>query len=95
MEVTAESLKKLTITEIAETIVETWQPKVHPYAAPYLKAMLRIEDIHEMYFSDDAYGIVLYFLSNAQSYRGDTARLVKAELKARCKQYEKAHKMKG
>jgi hypothetical protein len=30
---------------------------------------------------DDANGIILYFLANASSWRGDTARRIKAELK--------------
>jgi hypothetical protein len=44
MIVTAEELKKLTIVEISEVIVQTWS-KIDPYAFPYLEAMLVIEDI--------------------------------------------------
>jgi hypothetical protein len=36
----------------------------------------------------------MYFLSNAGTYRGEAARLVKAELKLRLKEYEKANKAK-
>jgi hypothetical protein len=93
MNVTAEGLKKLTIVEIAEVIAQTW-PKIDPYARPYLEAMFLIEDIHDQYFCDPAYEIVMYFLSNAGTYRGEAARLVKAELKLRSKAYEKANKMK-
>jgi hypothetical protein len=94
MNVTAEGLRKLTIVEIAEVIVQTW-PKIDSYAIPYLEAMLIIEDIHERYFCDSAYEIVMYFLSNAVTYRGETARLVKAELKLRSKEYEKHKSQRG
>lgn len=59
--------------------------KVYFGAVPYLAAMHSLDQISDMYGYDDARGIVLYFLSNATTWRGDVARRVKAELKAMCK----------
>jgi hypothetical protein len=49
---------------------------------PYLDAMRSLNSINDDYYSDSAKTIVIYFLSNATTWRGDTARQVKAELKA-------------
>jgi hypothetical protein len=38
-----------------------------------------------MYYADTGRSIVLYFLNNATSWKGDTAKAVKAELKLRLK----------
>ena len=66
---------------IAMDIVRTWHP-VNLYASPYLTAMLQIKLIKDDYGADDARGIVLYFLSNATTWRGSDARRIKAELRA-------------
>lgn len=56
------------------------------YAAePYLRAMSTLDTIKDRYFEDDAKTIILYFLSNASSYRGEVAKAHKAELKAMLK----------
>lgn len=52
------------------------------WAAPYLQALMSCSSITDHYFDDDARSIVLYALSNLTGWRGDTARSVKAELKA-------------
>lgn len=52
-----------------------------PAAYPYLDAMLDLNSIKDSYGHDSAKSIVLYFLSNASSWRGDVARRIKAELK--------------
>ena len=44
--------------------------------------MLELESLEDAYMYDSGRGIVLYFLSNAGSWRGNTAKLIKAELKA-------------
>lgn len=67
--------------EIARDISFTWA-KLSPYAKPYVDAMRGLRDINDTYYSDDARSIVLYFLSNAGSWRGDDAKRIKAELKA-------------
>lgn len=68
------------IYEIAAEIREDWKK---PYfgAVPYLQAMETLIDSTSRYGMDDANGIILYFLANASSWRGDTAKRIKAELK--------------
>jgi len=72
------------ISEIAAEIKQDWNK---PYfgAVPYLEAMETITNIDEMYYSDTAHSVVAYFLSNATTWRGETARRVKKELNAMLK----------
>lgn len=65
---------------IANEIQKNW-PKPYFGAVPYLEAMHDLNKITDHYFLDDASTIVLYFLSNAQTWRGDAAKRIKAELK--------------
>ena len=65
---------------IAREITHTWK-KVYFGAVPYLSAMQTLNSIDDMYGCDDAKSIVIYFLSNAQTWRGDDARRIKAELR--------------
>jgi hypothetical protein len=69
---------------IAAEIRADWKK---PYfgAVPYLSAMSTLSDIRDKYIYEDGKSIVLYFLANANTWRGETARRVKAELKAMCK----------
>lgn len=69
------------IYEIAREIRKTWT-KVSPYAEPYLEAMASLNSINDNYYFDSGKSVVLYFLSNANTWRGDDARRIKAELKA-------------
>ena len=66
--------------EIAREIRKTWT-KVSPYAEPYLEAMQSLNTINDNYYLDSGKSIVLYFLSNANTWRGEDARRIKAELK--------------
>lgn len=75
-----------TICEIANEIYTSWvdkkgESKVWYGAVPYLQAMAMLETTEDMYFSDSAKDIVIYFLSNATTWRGEDARRIKAELK--------------
>ena len=72
------------LSTIASDIRRDWQ---RPYfgAVPYIGAMSSLSTLADAYGADSARSIVLYFLSNATSWRGNTARLVKAELKAMLK----------
>lgn len=74
-----------TFKEIAKEIKADWK---NPYfgAVPYLQAMLLIDssDPDAAYYADDAKTIVIYFLANAQTWRGEVARRVKVELKKMC-----------
>lgn len=67
--------------EIAREIRADWR---NPYfgAVPYLDAMGQLDSVRDHYYFDSAESVVLYFLSNAQTWRGETARRIKAELKA-------------
>lgn len=69
------------IYEIARDIRKNWT-KVSPYAQPYLEAMYSLDKITDKYIYDSAESVVLYFLSNAGSFRGPEAKALKAELKA-------------
>lgn len=66
--------------EISREIRKTWT-KVSPYAEPYLEAMQSLNTINDNYYFDSGKSIVLYFLSNASTWRGEDARRIKAELK--------------
>lgn len=81
------------IFEIAREIRKDWK-KVNYVAEPYLKAMEQLITIQDLYFFDTAVGVVLYFLSNANSWKGEVARRVKAELKemAKCNMRTKENK---
>ena len=77
-------MKLLKIHEIAEIIGKDW-PNMYFGARPYHRAMYHLATINDSYGLDDGRGIVLYFLSNASTWRGETARQIKAELKRRIK----------
>lgn len=66
--------------EIARDIRNDWK-KVNYAAKPYLEAMASLSSIEEKYILDSGRSIVLYFLANANSWRGDKAREIKRELK--------------
>ena len=71
---------KRPLHEIADEIARDW---AKPYfgAVPYLSAMRHLGTVQDNYGMDDGRSIVLYFLSNATTWRGETARKVKAELR--------------
>lgn len=73
-------MKTRRLYEIAYEIRADWKK---PYfgAVPYLDAMSQLNTIDDSYYADDAKTVVLYFLANAQTWRGETARRIKAELK--------------
>ena len=70
----------VTVSEIAHAIAKDWQ-NISPYAKDYLNAMKDIRNINDSYYADSAKTVVLYFLANAGSYRGENARTYKALLK--------------
>jgi hypothetical protein len=67
--------------EIADEIEMSW-PKPYFGAVPYIEAMHGLSLISDSYGCDSAKSVVLYFLSNAKTWKGDTAKAIKAELKA-------------
>lgn len=72
------------IYEIALEISRDWKK---PYfgAVPYLDAMRSLNSVTDSFYQDSAKSVVLYFLSNANTWRGETAKRVKAELKSMVK----------
>jgi hypothetical protein len=69
------------LSTIARDIRRAW-PRVYFAAVPYLEAMASLNSINDKYMYDDARGIVRYFLANAAQFRGESAKALKAELKA-------------
>lgn len=69
------------LSTIARDIARTWSK---PYfgAVPYLDAMQSLGSIEEDFHYDSGRSVVLYFLANAGTWRGEDARRIKAELKA-------------
>lgn len=74
-------MQNRSLSTIAREIRSDWKK---PYfgAVPYLDAMLSLESIDEDYYYDSGETIVLYFLANASTYRGETAKRIKLELKS-------------
>jgi hypothetical protein len=68
------------ISSIAYDIKRVW---AKPYfgAKPYLDAMTQLNNINDKYFHDDAKSVIMYFLANASTFRGNDAKVLKAELK--------------
>lgn len=65
---------------IASEIRKDWANKVNYGAVPYLKAMMYLETVNDVYYDDNAKSVVRYFLANAGTWRGEVAKRVKVEL---------------
>jgi hypothetical protein len=80
-------LEKIRLGSLANIAWIDWQKTskngVNYAAEPYLTAMMTLDSVDDAYGADDGRTIVAYFLANANSWRGENARLVKAELKRR------------
>ena len=70
---------------IAQDIQSDWGERVTYSAVPYLHAMHQLNSLGSPYGVRDGRHVVQYFLANAGGWRGDTARAVKAELRAMLK----------
>lgn len=66
--------------KIAQEIRKEW-PNANYAAVPYLDAMRSMASVNDTYGLDDGKTIVLYFLANAGTWRGEAAKRIKAELK--------------
>lgn len=55
-------------------------------AEPYRSAMATLDNLADNYGADSARSIVLYLLANLGQWRGETARAIKAELRAMLKE---------
>ena len=71
--------------EIIKDIRKDWGSKMYFGAVPYFKAMECLNSVKDNYGCDSGKSIVLYFLANAQTWKGETAKRVKVELKTMCK----------
>lgn len=67
--------------KIADEIERDWK-NVNYAARPYLDAMHTLTTMNDNYLIDNGESIVRYFLANANSWRGEVARRVKAELRS-------------
>ncbi len=67
---------------LARMVREDWT-RVNYAAVPYLNAMASLDSIEDTYGADSGRKVVAYFISNAGAWRGDTARVVKNELRRR------------
>ncbi len=67
--------------QIARDIRNAWKK---PYfgAVPYLHALGALTTADSKYGLESAREIVTYFLANASTFRGEQAKMLKAELKA-------------
>lgn len=66
---------------IAAEIKADWKKWRESYAADYLNAMSQLSSVADSYYFDSADSIIRYFLANANGWRGEKAREIKAELK--------------
>ena len=73
-------MKHRPLYEIAAEISNDWKGKVYFGARPYLSAMSTLDSIEDNYVYDSGKSIVLYFLANAGTWKGETARRIKIEL---------------
>ncbi len=67
------------IKTITQEIKSDWKK---PYfgAVPYIEAMETLESVTDKYIVEEGSMIIRYFLANAQTWRGETARRIKREL---------------
>jgi len=70
---------------IAREIRQNWKRSVSGTdlyfgAVPYLDAMSTLNSINDNYIMDSGRSIVAYFLGNASTWRGETAKRIKKEL---------------
>ncbi len=79
MKVTIQNARPLKV--IAADIIANWKV-VYFGAVPYVDAMRTMDRMTDYYGCDSAESIVMYFLANASTWRGEKAREIKTELKA-------------
>lgn len=72
------------LSDLAKDIRSNWK-NISYWAEPYLQAMEQIhsQEQNAPYIFEDAETVVMYFLANAQYWRGEAARRIKSELKKR------------
>jgi hypothetical protein len=82
MSYTPQALQTMSLSQLARIVKKDWV-KVYYGAVPYLDALGQMDNVNQNYGHDSGSTVVCGFLSNCGTYRGETARLIKAELKRR------------
>jgi hypothetical protein len=85
LETLKQKLPTMKLYDIATLIMADWK-NMYFGAKPYVSAMLCISDLTSPYGCENGKTQVRYFLGNAQTWRGETAKTIKAELNKRLKQ---------
>lgn len=75
----------MTIAELANVIRKDWNNKMYFGAVPYYEAMTCLTSVNDNYGADSGRSVVAYFLSNASTWKGETAKAIKKELNKRIK----------
>jgi len=78
------------LSAIASEIRQNWKKSISGTdvwfgAVPYLDAMSSLDKISDKFGLDSGESIVAYFRANSSTWRGETARRIKAELDAMLK----------
>lgn len=82
--------QNMSISQLAAIIRKDWRKQsktgqIYFGAVPYLDAMHTMDNITDNYGQDSGKSIVLYFLNNATTWKGEVARAIKKELQKRAK----------
>lgn len=81
---TSQPIVDMPLNRIASIIVQDWKKTskngVNYAAKPYLSAMMTLDTIESNYIADSGREIVMYFLSNATTWKGPVAKEIKAHL---------------
>ena len=89
-ELNTNTIQQFTLSELANIALADWprKPNFCFAARPYLEALFDINQktVSGSYGYDSIQGIVLYFITNTGSWKGEVARLVKGELKRRLRE---------
>jgi hypothetical protein len=70
------------LAQIAAEIKQDWGNRLNGAAAPYVEALSNLHLPDQRYGAETGADMIRGFLMNAQTWRGETARRVKLELKA-------------
>lgn len=79
---------KMSISELAAIIRKDWKTQgkgIYFGAKPYLDALDCMQTVSDSYGLDSGRSMVAYFLSNAATWKGETAKAIKKELNKRIK----------
>jgi hypothetical protein len=71
----------LALSDIADIVDNECKTKSwYAYAKPYVHAMATLETANENYYEDSGVSVCLYALANLSVWRGENARLIKAQI---------------